>query len=550
MSLHRRIGDIGLYYDPLYGQIPLRPLLRKALNLKTMQRLRRLKQLATLDLAFPGATHTRFAHSVGVFHLATLMFDTIYDTYLELKAFRTDVEWPELTPHHKLAVQLAALFHDVGHGPFSHIFELFCKRNTAYKKMEHEYISEKLVTKGIGEYNDIPNFLHWIIETEKEKKTVPELLEFYTPNNIAKMIQGTPPPADPRYLFLSQIVKWPLDADRMDYLRRDSLYTGVETGRVDIWEIINNLTLSKEKLPTGQEVHTLKINRNAAIAVEAFLQARDFTYRRLYFNEVHRANQELLIRGFCELSESYKSPEDMTIRTDDQILLDFENGSSFTQKIAKRLVTRKAYESLPFKIHVYRDLPPSVKQRWEDLQTLDRAAVLDVEKKTARDASIPYEDTLIFDIEKSPLSKKEDYSEKIIFDESTGKMLSLVEALPHLALTRGEFTMPFTREPIDLSAVYLEMLSFITIFVPDDFLKDKIEEYRQACVRNGELLNREKISKTFEDSFQSSCFFKIFDELCRLLKIEGETKGNLLSIYKDNMHSYVLNKAFDKEKDE
>lgn len=547
MSVGKRIGDIGLYYDPLYGHIPIRPLMRKALNLRTMQRLRRLKQLATLDLAFPGATHTRFAHSVGVFHIASLMFDSLFDTYSGFRGSERNIDWPTLTPHHKLAVQLAALFHDVGHGPFSHIFELFCKRHTAYKKMEHEYISEELITKGIGEYNDIPGFLHSIIDAEKKKGTVEAYLNFFEPNNIAKMVQGISPPADPKYLFLSQIVKWPLDADRMDYLRRDSLYTGVETGRVDIWEIINNLMLCREKLPDGKEVYTLKVNRSAAIAVEAFLQARDFTYRRLYFNETHRANQELIVRGLRELAERFKSPRELTLRTDDQILLDFQNGSPFTKKIAKRLTMRTAYEALPFKIGVYEDLPPSAKRQWEDLLKLDRAIIFETEKKLAREIGIPFEDILIFDIEKSPLAKKEDFQERIIYDANSQNAMSLIEALPHLALTRGEFNLPFYKEPIDLSAVYLNMLSHIFIFLPDNFISDRINEYRDACTKNGVLPNAETISRVFENQFQSSCFAKIFAALTNLLKIEGKAKDKLLLGYKESLKTFVTHKVLETE---
>jgi HD superfamily phosphohydrolase len=548
MSAQKRIGDIGLYYDPLYGQIPISPVFRRALNLKTVQRLRRLKQLATLDLAFPGATHTRFAHSVGVFHLAGIMFDTLFDIYSEALTMGKPLDWPPLNAYHKLTVQLAALLHDVGHGPFSHIFELFCKRHAAYRTMEHEYISERLITTGMGEYNDIPNFLHSLIEREKERKIADTELNFLKPNNIAKMVQGIAPPADPRYLFLSQIVKWPLDADRMDYLRRDSLYTGVETGRVDIWEIINNLRIHKEKLPDGKDVYTLKVNRSAAIAVEAFLIARDFTYRRLYFNEIHRANQEMIIRGFFEIAKSYSSPEDMVLKTDDEILAEFEKGSPFTRKVARRLLSRDTYETLPMKLRVHEDMPAGAIQKWEDLLKLDRTKVFDTEKRLAQDIGIPNEDTVIFDIEKSPLAKKEDFHEKIILDEDIGKPISLVEALPHLALTRGEFILPFYKEPIDLSTVYINMLSLFSIFVPASFLSDRVNEYKETCLKSGKLLNSELIFKVFEEKFPSSPFLRIFDEFMSLLGISGQDKERLLSRYKEALYSYVSSKLLESQK--
>ena len=154
-----QISGRGLYYDPLYGHVPIPPLIEKALDLKPVQRLRRIKQLGLLHLRYPGAEHTRFAHSVGVYHLATMCIDELVRKRNQLMRS----QWPEILVTHKIAVQLAAIFHDTGHGPMSHLWEAFCRRRLETtdenNSWEHESVSYRLVTEGIGEYDQIPIFI-------------------------------------------------------------------------------------------------------------------------------------------------------------------------------------------------------------------------------------------------------------------------------------------------------------------------------------------------------------------------------------------------------
>jgi len=526
-------GDYGLYYDGIYGYIPIRPVLRRALNLKTMQRLRRLKQLATLDLFFPGATHTRFAHSVGVYHIASRILE-------HLIAAQHDrdkrVDWPPITPTHLVATQLAALFHDVGHGPFSHVFELFCKRHRAYGEYMHESVSETLITKGIGEFNDIPVFLNEVRESF-QLRGVPGDPKFLMPQNIAKMSQGEPPPADPRYHFLSQILKCPFDADRMDYLRRDSYYTGVETGRVDIYELVENTTLAREEPVKGKETFNLRIDSRAAVSFEAFLLARDLMYRRVYYNKGHRGHQELIIRALREMMQKYR-PEELVIKTDDQMLDLFSEYNSFTKNVAERVRGRMLYEPLPFDINVYQHLDERAIKRWGELRKLARDDVFETEKRIMSKSPLRVGELVVLDIEQIPLTKREDYFEKYLLDTQTGRSVSLIQVLPHLLLTRGSVVDVRTDKMVDLGATYLNMLTNLSAFAPPDLCGEFVHHLKE---RLGPSATLPDIMKLVEIEINTpKCPLKIvFDEFTGMLDLSGGARNDLWEKSLGSMYRYI-----------
>lgn len=227
----KRYADVprkgwGLYYDSLYGYIPLPIVVRRAMDLPTVQRLRWLKQLSSASLIFPGANHTRFEHSVGVFHLATRAFDDLRNKAIS----EAKKEWPPLNHLHKLALQLAALFHDVGHGPWSHAFDMFCEAHPSYRECRHEIMTEKLISEGVGPYQDIPEFLD-----DLSKSLGDDIL---SPRCVADIAVGRVPRGNESYLFLSQMISSEYDVDRMDYLQRDALHTGIGM-EVDIWETLH-----------------------------------------------------------------------------------------------------------------------------------------------------------------------------------------------------------------------------------------------------------------------------------------------------------------------
>lgn len=339
-----------------------------------------------------------------------------------------------------------------------------CKRYPAYRNYRHENQTASVITEGVGDFNDIPVFLRNTAKHAKEIG-VPGNLEFLQPENIARMSQGAHPYADPRYLFLSQILSYSIDADRMDYLRRDAYYSGVETGRVDIWEIINNVRIGKQTVPSGGEVYVLEIAKQAAPALEAFLTARDLTYRRVYYNKSHRATQELLIRALAELLETHR-PEDIIMKTDEEVIALFKEHNAVTKNVAERLTRRNLYEQLPFNLNVYQDLHEGPRQRLDELRSAESTDLFLAEKQLATSLNMKQGETVIIDIEQAPLTENRDYFREYIYDADTGKSICLVDALPHLRLTRGTVTDPARRVQVDLGAVYLDMQSEVSVYAP------------------------------------------------------------------------------------
>jgi len=130
----------GLYYDPLYGYVPLPSYCREAMDLEVFQRLRGIKQLSTVYLTFPGAVHTRFDHCVGTSHLALIMFNKLRELVNQ-----NEKNAPKINHITEACMQLSSLFHDIGHGPFGHIFEMFCKRREKFRKWRHEKFGRKLL---------------------------------------------------------------------------------------------------------------------------------------------------------------------------------------------------------------------------------------------------------------------------------------------------------------------------------------------------------------------------------------------------------------------
>jgi HD superfamily phosphohydrolase len=356
----------GLYYDPLYGYIPLSPIVRQALDLPSMQRLRHIKQLSTVYFVFPGATHSRFEHSVGVHYLA----DKVYDV-LHTKKEQFNRVWPEFDPIYRIALNLASLFHDVGHGPWSHVFELFCGMKEDYRRLKHHKITKEWIYKGYGGFTDIPPFINIMREGVKKrfKAIIPKedwgriedhIEKVLTVENIAKIAVGEPP-SDKKYTFLSNIVSSVFDVDRMDYLRRDALHTGIETGRVDIWEILHSYTLFEEN---GKWIAGL--SAQSATAVEALLVIRDLAYRKVYYHPVHRCAQEMMIRGMCEIVDKY-GVDALATMTDEELLRAFDEGDAFTKDVAQRIRLRAPYAALPFTTNVSMDLDSQAKSKWAGL---------------------------------------------------------------------------------------------------------------------------------------------------------------------------------------
>src|SRR5690348_1933085 len=237
--------------DPVHDVIafrldrPIDALLFRLLNAAEFQRLRRIRQLGMASLAYPGADHSRYSHSLGVMQTARLMLEQLRQSC-------------SISPEEEIACLAASLLHDLGHGPFSHVFE-------RVGGMPHEKITRRIV-------NDPASDVHQTLAQHD-----PQL-----PAIVASLLGGE----GPRRMFCD-ILAGQLDADRLDYLLRDNLMTGSRYGDFDLQWLLHSLTVDDAS-------DRLAITWKGVSAVEAYLQSRYHMYRNVYFHKVVRAAEGMV----------------------------------------------------------------------------------------------------------------------------------------------------------------------------------------------------------------------------------------------------------------
>ena len=209
------------------------------------QRLRRIRQLGLAHFAYQAAEHSRFAHSLGAAHLATRTLAKLAAKY-------------EISDEANIAVRVAALLHDIGHGAFSHVIETILD-------FHHEDFT-----------------IEAILSSETQVGQVLRDFSADLPENAANVIRG-----DFRPQALAQLVSSQLDIDRMDYLLRDSLMTGAKYGNFDLEWIIKSLEID-------EETDRLYVSARGIYAVEGYLQARYYMFRQVYFHRTLRAAEAIL----------------------------------------------------------------------------------------------------------------------------------------------------------------------------------------------------------------------------------------------------------------
>jgi len=240
-----------IYRDPVHNIIRLKTdteegrLLVALVDTAEFQRLRRVRQLGLAHFAYQGAEHSRFTHSLGVMHLSSRILDRLSAKY--------ELEQDEIT-----AVRVAALLHDIGHGAFSHVIE-------SIQGFHHEDFSVAAITSS---------------ETEIGKLLSEHSADL--PERVASIIRGTFKP-----MALAQLVSSQLDADRMDYLLRDSLMTGAKYGIFDLEWIIKSLEIDLEN-------DRLYVSAPGIYAVEGYIQSRYYMFRQVYFHRTLRAAEVIL----------------------------------------------------------------------------------------------------------------------------------------------------------------------------------------------------------------------------------------------------------------
>jgi HD superfamily phosphohydrolase len=234
--------------DPVYGFITIdHPLIFNLISHPYYQRLRRIHQMALAHLVYPGAMHTRFHHSVGAYHL-------MCGALQELQG-----KGVHITKDEEVAAKMAILLHDIGHGPYSHALE-----NDIIDGVSHEAIGR------------------WLMEdlNQQMKGALSLTLDIFNDRYHKK--------------FLHQLVSSQLDVDRMDYLNRDSFYTGVSEGVIGYDRIIKMLTVHNGEL---------MVEEKGIYSIEKFIVARRLMYWQVYLHKTVLSAENMLVKILCRAKE-------------------------------------------------------------------------------------------------------------------------------------------------------------------------------------------------------------------------------------------------------
>ena len=248
-------------FDPVHHFIELSAPEARLVDSPTMQRLRRLRQLGLAYLAYPSAEHSRFSHSLGALAMGTRVFEEL------VRHGRSFFTNDAAVAYQRRLVRAALLLHDIGHGPFSHACE-------AVLGMRHEERTRSLL--------NLPHMQHCLAD-----------LEVHT-TDVLDLIKGAPQSG---YPVLREIVSGPnLDADRMDYLLRDSYFTGVASGRYDADQLVGSLRIVDDR---GELA--MGIDGRGVVALESFVLARYMMFASVYFHHTTRMFERILQTVLREL---------------------------------------------------------------------------------------------------------------------------------------------------------------------------------------------------------------------------------------------------------
>lgn len=298
--------------DPVHGfiRLPAGRILR-ALGHPALQRLRRLSQLGLAQFVYPGATHTRFLHALGVMHLADEALSTLSRKGISLSA----ETWE--------AVLLAALLHDIGHGPFSHSLE------GQILPQKHEALSLAILEQLEAQLGDL--------------------------SEVRALWAGTHP-----LPFLSQLIASQIDVDRLDYLVRDSFFTGVQEGLVGTERLIYTMNVADGRLVIEEKGQT---------SVEKFIVTRRFMYWQVYLHKGVLGAEWLLRRWWAARQQAYPAQLiDLAgfLRLDESTIWGWIAQGLEAQLIPLRLLSRALWERVLYRVRYMAPEEAAVeRERWE-----------------------------------------------------------------------------------------------------------------------------------------------------------------------------------------
>ena len=355
--------------DSVHGNVQVSKFEMDIMDTPEFQRLRRIKQLGFIYLIYPGANHTRFEHSIGTMHLSSKLAE-------QLELQKDDSE----------LVRISALLHDIGHSPFSHVSE-------GVLSFPHEKLSEFVIKNSP------------IKDKLNEKFQISEIIDLINgKGNFGPIISGE------------------LDVDRMDYLIRDSHYTGVSYGVIDIERIISNLKLEK---------NSLVLNIKGIQAAEATLLSRYFMYPSVYQHHTTRIVNEMFRRILkIAIDNKIVNEKDIYKYDDSDLTSIFRASDGYVKDIITRIDNRNLFK----RVHT---TPLNIFKNPEDFYNISKESLRKIEENIAEDFKIDKE-YIILNIAEYPK-----------FDEMKTQVSSQ-DKLYHLneissivkALSKARFNMP------------------------------------------------------------------------------------------------------------
>ncbi len=287
-----------IYHDPVHGTILAGELEQLLITLAPVQRLRGIQQLGLADVVFPGATHTRFEHSLGTMHTASILGSS-------LGLEQEDIE----------KLRLAGLLHDVGHSAYSHAVEGVLKREPGMQPhlngkrfLKHEAFTRYIIENVIPENRAIARYV--------EDRYGQDCSKFF--GEISCIATGDHSSIDRPYL--AQLIAGDIDADRIDFLLRDSYHTGVCLGLIDVDQVVGNLSIRRGNVILGDPEGDMD-GEMTLVAAESMLIARSHHYTAIIHHPATQAVRTMLLDALENALENVRAKKgDQFVR---ELMIDF-----------------------------------------------------------------------------------------------------------------------------------------------------------------------------------------------------------------------------------
>lgn len=384
----------GEITDPIHRYIRFSETEREIVDTVIFQRLRGIRQLAGAHLVYPSAQHSRFEHSIGTMHIAGYAGETLFS-----KGYFGDEDKVQ-------QLRLAALLHDIGHGPFSHLFEevLMEKQNMNHEDMGRQIISQSEISDILGKHG-------------------------YNSSDICELSFG-----QSNIQFFNEIISGALSADMMDYLPRDGLFTGVEYGKIDYHRLISSFEVTTD----GH----LAINKSALYSLESMLISRYEMYKAVYFHKTVRSAEVMLLRSIM-LADEQLNLTDKTLNKylslTDEITLErirlLGNDNKSAVRLAQDYKSRKLLKCVYEKfLHSHNKLN----------RKLHAKALLGLESRISEIAQLKKENTVFVDASSAssmPRTPTKEEISSILLIEKEHEYETPVSEIPLIASIAGTLDM-------------------------------------------------------------------------------------------------------------